>query len=277
LTSKTPFSEDSISLYKKVGSLLLISTLFSIFGLIWLYVGADSLYASNKVIGLSVFSSFTMVTLFGAYFYLLNKYPVYQVIPLFQLTSLWLILIEFVFGGSVSVLGILGILLLVIGAYLIDVGEMKWKIPSSLLGIMAIVSLIYACGVYSVRIASEISNAWITSFWQYLGIFGIGVLLFLVVKVFRDGFLFRIKKQGKTFLGISSVNESMAQVSYVASNYSIATAPVSAYASALGSIQSVFVLIIFYFFPQKKVIINRIQIFAIFIMVLGGIVLQVIS
>lgn len=274
LTAKSPFEGDN-AVRSKVGSLLLVSTLFSIVGVVWLYFGLSDINVSSFVLLLSLISALTIVVMFGAYFYLLNVYPVYQVIPLFQLTSLWLLLFEVLNGGGVSLVGLIGVLLLCIGAYLLDVGVVRWSIPSSLLVWMTVVTFIYGVGVYAVRLASDLTDPWTVSFWQYVGVFGIGVSLFLLVPAFRNAFVFRLKKQGKVFAGVSSISESLAQVSYVASNYSIALAPISAYAVAMGSIQSIFVLGIFYFFPQRKVTVNFIQAFAIVIIVLGAILLEV--
>lgn len=274
LTSRSPFEGEG-AVKSKVGSLLLISTLFSVVGISWLYFGLSNLNVSSLVLSLSLLSALAMVVMFGSYFYLINVYPVYQVIPLFQLTALWVLLFEIVGGGGVSLVGLVGVLLLCIGAYLLDVGVVKWSIPSSLLMLMVVVTFIYGIGVHAVRLASDLADPWVVSFWQYVGILGIGVLLFLLVPVFRNAFLFRLKKQGKVFAGISSISESMAQVSYVASNYAIALAPISAYAVAMGSIQSIFVLAIFYIFPQRKVTVNLVQTFAIIIIVLGAILVEV--
>jgi hypothetical protein len=185
--------------------------------------------------------------------------------------------IEFFTGSTLSNVGIFGIFLLVAWAYFIDVGEFKWRIPSSLLLIMSVVTLIYGSWVYAVDIASRTVSPWVVSFYQYSAIFALGVLLFLLVKPFREGFIFRIRKQGKVFLGASSINESLAQGSYIVGNYAIAMAPIAAYASALSGINSIFVLVLFYFFPQREIRINRVQITALVMMVVGGFILQIAS
>ncbi len=273
LTAKNPFTGGNI-IKEKVGSLFLVSTLFSVIGVTWLYLGLDSATIGLYPLVLSLFASITMVGMWLTYFYLLNVYPVYQVVPLFQLTSLWLILFEIIFRGPVAIVGLIGISLLVIGAYLLDVGAIKFSIPSSLLLTMAVVTFFYSYGVYAIRIASDLSNAWLVSYWQYVGVVGIGLITFVVIPVFRRAFIFRIKKQGKVFIGISSISESLAQIAYVVGNYAIALAPISAYATAMSSIQSIFVLGIFYLFPQKKVKINTIQVLSIFVMVLGAVLLE---
>mgnify|MGYP007067081539 FL=1 len=137
------------------------------------------------------------------------------------------------------------------------------------------ITFIYSSGVYAIRIASKLSNPWVVSFWQYTGIVGLGILTFISVAVFRKAFIFRIKNQGKVFIGISSISETLSQIAYVFRNYAVALAPISAYATAMGSIQSLFVLILFYFFPQKKMTINRVQVFAILIMILGAVLLEI--
>lgn len=273
LTTKSPFRGNNTA-KEKAGSMLIVSTLFSVIGVTWLYLFLDTTSIAIYPLLLSLFSSITMVGMWLSYFYLLNTYPVYKVIPLFQLTSIWLVFFEIVLGGSITVVGLVGILLLAIGAYFIDIGELKWSIPSPLLITMIIVTFFYSCGVYAVRIASISLGPLLISYWQYFGIVILGLIAFIFISVFRRAFVFRIRNQGKVFIGISSISETLSQIAYVAGNYAIALAPIPAYAIAMSSIQSIFVLCIFYFFPQKKLKINTIQIVSILIMILGAVFIE---
>ncbi len=214
--------------------------------------------------------------MWGSYFYLLNKYPVYQVIPLFQLTAIWLLIIEFFAGSTISTLGLVGVLVLVFGTYILDVGKLQWAIPSKLLAMMMGISLLWAINLFLIRIASGMSSGpGAVSFWQYVGILGIGVVLFLFAKQYREGFLTRIKQQGRLFIGLSVFSESSSQLAYVLSNFAIALAPAAAYASSVNGVQSVFLLGLFLVFPQKKTEINTLQIAAIILIALGVFVLEI--
>jgi hypothetical protein len=100
-------------------------------------------------------------------------------------------------------------------------------------------------------------------------------VLFLFAKPYREGFLTRIKKQGKSFLGLSIFNEGTSQAGYVLQNYAIALAPLAAYASSVGGVQGIFVLLLFLLFPQKEISINRFQMAAVLFMAFGVFLLEI--
>lgn len=258
-----------------MGGLLLVSTLLSVISIcvIKFFVGDVSMDALP--LALSLVSAIPTVITWGSYFYLLNKYPVYQVIPLFQLTAIWLLIIEFFAGGTISTLGLIGVIVLVLGTYVLDVGKLQWAIPSKLLITMAGVSLLWAANLFMIRFASEISSGpGAVSFWQSVGVLSIGVVLFLFAKQYREGFLTRIKQQGKLFLGLSVFSESSSQLAYVLINFAVTLAPAAAYASSVNGVQSVFLLALFLVFPQKKTEVNALQVAAIIFIAIGVFVLE---
>lgn len=260
----------STNIHTRIGGLLLVSTLFTLLGAMVLGIFLMDISLPQKALFLSLLSAVPMVLMFAAYFYLLTVYPVYQVLPLFQLSSLWLLLIELMSGGTITFVGLVGIVILIVGAYVLDSGTFKWQIPTKLLLIAIPSTLPWALALYFVREASQNESAAVVSFWQLVATGGIGILLFLFVKTYREGFLFRIKKQGKNFLGFSFLNESLSQGSYFFGNLAVALAPVATYVSAMSGVQSVFLLGLFYVFPQdKRTKITRTQAIAIFLIAIG--------
>lgn len=272
--NKVPENESS---HKQVGGLLLISTLLSFLALVVLtvYLGGD-FSVDKKALYLSLFSAIPMVTLFASYFYLFLFYPAHQVVPLFGLSSIWLLLFEIAFVEvSISQQALVGILILIFGAYLLDSGSLKWRIPTKLLLIMIPVSLIWAISLYMVRIASETESVATIFFYQYVGIGIIGILLTLLVKPYRKGLLQRIRLQGKNFIGFSLINESLAQISFFFIMLAVALAPLAAFVTALGGLNSIFLLILFYLFPlQKRNNISRMQWIAIILMTIGIFIIE---
>lgn len=275
LTSKNSVAKSS-GIHARIGGLLLVSTLLSIISICVIKLLVGDVRMETLPLVLSLLTALPLVITWGAYFYLLNKYHVYQVIPLFQLTAIWLLLIEFVTGGTISLLGMVGVLVLVVGTYVLDVGKLQWAIPSKLLVTMAGVSLLWAGNLYIIRLASEMSSGpGAVSFWQSVGVFGIGLVLFICAKQYRSGFVARIKKQGKLFLGLSFFSESTSQFAYVLINFAVALAPAAAYASSINGVQSVFLLALFLVFPQKKTEVNLLQMVAIVFIALGVFVLEI--
>lgn len=128
--NKLPEKSD---VHTKVGSVLIMSTLMCFVGALILYLSTGSITINSITLIITVFSAVTMVTYLGTYFYLLQEFPANKVAPLYQLGSIWLLIIELVFGGRISYYGFLGIIILICGAYVLDTGTFKWQIPTKLL------------------------------------------------------------------------------------------------------------------------------------------------
>jgi len=265
--NKLPKNAD---VHSKVGSVLLISTLmrFVRAGLLALITGNTALSVETR--NLALLSSVPMVSMYATYFYLLQTYPVHQVAPLFQISSIWLLVIELLFGGSITTTGLLGIAVLMYGAYVLDAGTFKWKIPTKLLAIAIPATSTWAIALYMVRVASGNGSPIAITFWQMIAIGAIGVALFVFVRKYREAFLYRIKNQGKLFLGLSLANETFAEAGYLFSSLAVAIAPVAAFVSAMSGVQSLFVLVLFLIFPQgKRAKVTRMQWIAVILITFG--------
>lgn len=266
-------------IHTKIGGLLLISTLMNFVGAFVVWVSVRNIGLPELSLVLSLLSAIPMVAMFASYFYLLTKYPVYQVAPLFLMSSIWLLFIELLFGGSASAIDIIGIATLLTGAYFLDAGTFRWQIPSKLLMAMIPATSAWAIALFLVRKASENGSAVAVSFWQYVGIACLGVILLLTVKKYRNGFLYRIKSQGKNFLGFSLINESVAQASFVFGNLAVAAAPLATYITAMSGVQSIFLLLLFIVLPINKhrTKITRLHVVSILLIVLGVFLIEFIQ
>lgn len=248
----------------------MISTLMSFVGAALIWLITKDIDLSVQARNLAILSSIPMVIMYASYFYLLQTNPVHQVGPLFQISSIWLLAIEIIFGGSISITALLGIIVLMYGAYILDAGTFRWKIPTKLFIIAIPATSTWAIALFMVRIASENNSPIAITFWQMLAIGVIGIFLFLLVKQYREGFLYRIKNQGKLFLGLSLANETFAETGYVFSNLAISIAPVAAFVTAVSGIQSFFVLLLFLIFPQgKRSKVTTMQWVAVFLLAVG--------
>jgi len=274
LTSNNKVTGEA-SVHKRIGGVLIISTLLSFITIITLYFYLGDVSIAKQALYLALASSIPMVIVWTSYFYLFLKYPAHQVVPLFGLSSIWLLLIEILFGASVTLTAITGIGFLVWGAYLLDSGTFKWKIPTRLLLIMLPVSLMWATSLFLVRLASGSSDVLTIFFYQYVGIGIIGLLLLILVRPYREGFLYRVENQGLNFLGISLLNETVSQISFLFVMLAIALAPLGAYVTALGGIQSLFVLLLFFLFPiHERSRIYSIQWVAMILIVIGVFIVE---
>lgn len=236
-------------IHTKVGSVLLISTLMSFVGATVLGVTSRDIQLAPQPLMLAILSGIPMVAMFASYFYLLQTFPVHQVGPIFQLSTVWLLIFELFDGGTVALSGLLAIIILMYGSYILDAGTFKWKVPTKLLlyGIPATATA--AIPMYMARIAARYGSPTAFSFWQLVSIGFLGLLILIFARRYREGFLYRIKHQGKKFLGFSLFNETFAEGSVWLGNIAVAIAPVGAYVSAMNGLQSLFVLVLLWLFP----------------------------
>lgn len=237
------------NIHTKVGSVLLISTLMSFVGAALIFFTTRDINLSFEPMVLSLLSSIPMVIMYGAYFYLLQLYPVSQVGPIFQLSSIWLIIFELMDGGSISLAGLIAMIVLMYGAYILDAGTFKWKVPTKLLLIGFPVTASAAIPLYMARVAARYGSPTAFSFYQLIAIGILGIIIILLVPRYRQGFVYRIQHQGKKFLGLSLFNETFAQASFWLGNIAVALAPVGAYVSAMNGVQSLFVMFLLLLFP----------------------------
>lgn len=211
-----------------------------------------------------------MVSYWGSYFYLLQEFSANKVAPLYQLGSIWLLIIELMFGGNISAVGILGIFVLIYGAYILDTGTLKWQIPTKLLKIGLPATSLWAITLFLMRYASQNSSIIAVYFWQLVFTGVIGLLLFIFVSKYRDGFIYRIKHQGKLFLSLSALNETFSETSYLFSAMAVAIAPVAAYVSSMLGVQGIFLLLLMFLFPQgERAKVTKMQIVAAILIAVG--------
>lgn len=258
------------NIHTKVGSVLIMSTLMCFVGAIILYLSTGNFKINVVTFIITVFSAITMVTYWGTYFYLLQEFPANKVAPLYQLGSIWLLVIELAFGGSISYYGFLGILTLICGAYVLDTGTFKWQIPTKLIKTALPATSMWAITLFLVRYASKTGSIVPIYFWQLIFTGFIGVILYVFVSKYREGFLYRIKNQGKMFLGLSVVNETFSETSYFFSSLAVVIAPVAAYVSSMLGVQSVFLIVLMFLFPQgERSKVTKMQVVATILIAVG--------
>jgi hypothetical protein len=213
LTLNNPSRNKTSGIYEETGGLIIISTTFTFFGILGLgaYLGTE-IFDFNQGTYLALFSAIPMVLVWIGYFFMFTKYPAHHVVPLLGLASIWLLVTEWLLGSSVTVAAFAGILVLLSGSYLLDIGDLKTRISSGLLIRMIPLSIIWAVTLFLIQIASLYNDAGYVYFYQLVGTFIIGLLLFVTVRPFREGFLTRLRTQKKQFLGTSVGVEISAQL-----------------------------------------------------------------
>jgi len=269
LTLVNSVSEDQ-NIHKRIGGVLLASTLLGVFSvaIIWLLVSDFSM--SQRGLYISIFSGIPMVITFASYFYLFQKFPANQVVPLFGLSSIWLLILELMIGGSISLIPFIGILILIAWAYLLDTWSISWKIPTQLFVFMLPLTLLWAINHFLVKIVSFSDSVITMFFYQWCMIVFIGILIFLFLPRYREGFLNRIRSQWKIFIGVSMFAEWVAQVSFFTWAIAVSLATLATYVSAVSGIQYIILFVLLYLFPlHERNKITVIEVFSMLLIVLG--------
>jgi hypothetical protein len=261
---------ESSSAHKRIGGVLITSALVGFLGAFGVFLYLGDVTAPMYVVLLSLFSAIPLVAVYAAYFYLLLNNPSYVIAPLFQFSVIWVLLYELGQGAVISLAGLLGIALVVYGVYVLDVKSFRWKIPSRLLAYVVPASFLWALVVLLTQAASQAAPAQVVAFYQMLGTGLIGLILLLFVKQYRQGLIFRIKNQGKSFVTFSVLNELFWQVSLIFVVLAIAAAPLAAYFGAVVGVHNLIVLGLFLLFPlHERNKISLVQVLAIVMIVLG--------
>lgn len=275
LTSKTTIQKEQ-SIHKKIGWVLLISSLFTIISVIVLSFFISDFQMTDWWLWLSLFSSIPMVIMFACYFYLFQKFPAQQVVPLFWLSSIWLLLLELSTGDAIGILPLVWVLFLLYGSYVLDTNVFYWKLPTKLLLIMMPVSFLWSCSLFLAEYVSKDNSILHFFFFQSVGIFIIGVMLFILVRSYREWLLERIRDQWKIFVWWSALNEFFAQISFFAAALAVSIAPLATYVSAVWSVAFIFLFIFLFLFPvteRNRIWIN--QCISIFIMIIWILLIEI--
>ncbi len=245
-------SKESKNIHERIGGVLMMSVGLTLIGITACYFLSETIFIDSRAIYFSILASVPMLLCWTGYFYLFQKYSAHQVVPLFGLSSLWLLGIELSLGETITLISLCGVILLIICAYTLDNGSLKWKIPSSLFVSMLFISLSWALTGYLWRMAMEVQDAsFAIYFWHLLAIFFMGFFLFLI-SPYRRGVIHRIKTEKMHFVGHCFFNETCVQISFYFSVLAFAAAPLATYVTASGGIQSIMLLALFYFFPLEE-------------------------
>ena len=146
--------------------------------------------------------------------------------------------------------------------------------------------MLLACFVFSVagiifKFVTIEENFWVSSFWEYVGLGGFGVLIYFFIPKYREEFILMNKEGGRKIFTLNTISEILTIIGNLLTNYAILLAPVTM-VYLVGSFQPAIVLFLTLFatkfFPNivKEDTRERIllpKIISIFIIILGSVIL----
>lgn len=174
-----------------------------------------------------------------------SESEVSSVVPWFQTIPVFVLVLSFLFlGERISGLQALGILIVVVGSFLLSrdwTQKFKFKARGTMLMLGSSFLIAVASILYKAT-AIDVIPFWVSMFWVQLGILLTGVGLCFYTS-YRKDFLHLIRTSGRAMFAYNALNEILNLSGVLAVFYACFLAPVS-YVYTVSALQPVFLLII---------------------------------
>jgi drug/metabolite transporter (DMT)-like permease len=147
---------------------------------------------------------------------------------------------------------------------------------------MALASLLLAANAVLFKWVALSEDFWISTFWSYVSLAVVGILLFGLVRTYRNQFLHTLRRNRVPVIGLNALNETFAVVGYVMITYATLLVPI-AMVSVMSGFQPMMVFLIGVFltlaFPRlgkenlsRKLVIQKVA--AMVVMLVGTFLLH---
>ena len=227
------------------GGLVLFSSLIGIFIALGVFLFGFS------VLDISLLDKFLLLLIGGIkiawiilYLFTLEIEDISSVVPWFMTIPIFGYILGYLFlGETLSITQQLGSLVTLLGVFLISIDfskgkkQVKWRPALYMLSACLLVSI---SGIIFKYVTAG-GDFWVSSFWEYLGLGLIGVLIYLFVPKYRDEFMQMNKAGGVKIFTLNTVSEVFATVGDFLTNFALLLAPV-AMVYLVGSFQPAIVL-----------------------------------
>lgn len=269
------------------GGLVLFSSLIGIF------IALGILIFTPNVLGIVFLDKLLLIIAGGLsvvwiilYLYAIEIENISVIVPWFLTVPIFGYFLGYIFLGETLTLNqIIGSFIVFLGLILISIDffEKKEKrgIKKQIIIYMLSASIIVAISGIIFKYVTVGGNFWVSSFWEYLGLGGVGLILYMFVPKYRNEFMNMNRAGGKKIFFINIISELMTIFGNLLTNFALLLAPV-AMVYLVGSFQPAIVLLLIIigtkFFPHiiKEDISHKIliqKIIAIVIMTIGSVFL----
>lgn len=220
------------------------------------------------------------------YMYALDEEETSIVVPLFQLIPIWgYIFSYFILGETLSLIQLVGCLLIIFGSIIITLDfdeEKKIKFKKRIVLLMLSSTVLFAFYETLFKFVAVDISFVLASFWEYIGVFFMGILFYVFVKKYRESFTNLLKSQGGKIISLNITSEFLTIIGNIAVNFALIIAPV-ALTLTISGVQPIFVFVIgillTIFLPKfykeklsKKHLIQKIV--SIMIMIVGSVIIN---
>lgn len=245
-----------------IGSLMIFSTIAGIpFAVLIALVTPELFTLSIAHILLIILNGFLVGLALIPYLYALESSEASIVAPLFQLSSIFALILGFtVLGETLELRQIVGgciILLSAVGLTLklpekTEMKKVKLHIKPFVL--MLTSSFIFALNLTIFKVVAIESSFLVTSFWEAVGLSLLSITLVISIATYRKEFIRVLKTNRRTMIGVNIFNELINYVGRFALNYAALLASIGMVSFVVEGIQPVFVLVtgivLTLFFPR---------------------------
>jgi drug/metabolite transporter (DMT)-like permease len=218
------------------------------------------------------------------YLFTLEIEDVSAVVPWFLTIPIFGYLLGFIFlDETLTLQQLIGSGIVLSGVFLIsiDFSEKKRKLKWQSAFYMLVSCILVAISGVIFKYVTVGNNFWVSSFWEYVGLGGFGVLIYLLVPKYREEFTLMNRQGGSKIFTLNTISEILTIIGNLLTNYAILLAPV-AMVYLVSSFQPAIVLFLTLlttkFLPNvaKEDLQRRVlwpKIIAIVIMILGSVIL----
>jgi drug/metabolite transporter (DMT)-like permease len=182
------------------------------------------------------------------YLYSLELTDVSLVVPWFLTVPVFGYVLGYIFLGEILTnYQLLGSLITIIGLAILQI-NFKFNSLKDSVKIKPIFYMLTACLIIAVqgimfKYVALADNFWVSSFWQYVGLGLVGLVLCLCLPKHREQFMEMNKDGGKEILTLNVLSELTSVTGNLLSNFATLLAPVTL-VYLFGSFQPVFVLVL---------------------------------
>jgi drug/metabolite transporter (DMT)-like permease len=267
------------------GGLVLFSSLIGIFAAVLIGIFTPNVFT------IPILDKILLITTGGItiawiilYLFTIEIEDISAVAPWFLTIPVFGYILGYIFlGETLSVQQLIGFVVILFGVFLISIDfskknkKIKWR-PAIY---MLISCLLVAISGVIFKYVTMGEHFWISSFWEYVGLSGFGILIYIFVPKYRNEFILMNKEGGKKIFILNITSEILTIIGNLLTNYAMLLAPI-AMIYLVSSFQPAIVIFLTLFstkfFPnitkenlKKSVLLPKI--IAIVIMIIGSAIL----
>ncbi|MCE9548881.1 DMT family transporter [Candidatus Nomurabacteria bacterium] len=270
----------------QVGSFVIFSGLFSVILLpivIFLSHAPFSITISNGLI-LAVNGTLVVIGVMS-YLYALNEDETSFVVPLFQITPIFGLILSFLFLGEVvQFSNIMGAIVVLFGSAVLslDIKGEKFKFKKKVVFFMLIACLCYAINIVIFKSIALDNGFWESLIWDLVGKIIFAIFLFTFINSFRSAFLTVLQTYKLKFVLLTGLDEMLTIFGDWALVFSALMAPVF-FVQLVSATQPIFVfifgVILTFLYPQigREILERKLlfqKLFGITMVIIGAIILS---